>query len=782
VGAGRVALAQAFADLAASGRRALASFLAAPPPAAEVARAAEELLAGVPGVTQAFVSRGAEQALARAKAVAAYLTAVAPDRGTRARLGWIAVSGEIDGSRRPVNISSLPYPQYDINVPVRGPSGAIVEVEARYAVISERPAPTPEPQIPPGDTVLLFIHGDGSRLEEVTPLVEPLLAAGRRDGRSYTILAVDLPSHGCSTMVDPLGAAFAGTPPWDNHAPDPPSRPPSYPVLEFLENFVVAFVAALDAKIHCAHQVVGPMGGSLGGNMCLRLARRQEPWIRQSIAWSPAAVWDSLADDAIKQAGPNHCSTEGHAPEVAGTRAAFLFDVFKASTSIGPIPIVLPQGDYWYRADWQPCKGRLLEAAQWERREVYCREYRQMHYRMDWEQLIYSYNDPDHGSHTPRYESFRSRLLLASGSMDNNSPSTQIYGSCLTLAQRLERTQTHGRTFFVEHTGHSIHDERPQLMAEQIDAFTAETLGGGRVALNAAGAPLVRFTGQVHDWSHPIAFAPGDAEKLVLLLLLTIQTGSDDLRGGAHPGDNVDATLRLASGGTLSFANLNAGHGWSNGSTHTVQLPLPEGTRGHRRRQLERQCRHRDGDRLGVAVGGSPAGAAELDRRGRQSARPLHGPGARLARRRRRDRRRRRQDRPVAGLEHSDRRGRPARRCSPRRQLRRRTHAPIGRAADGGQRQWWCELEERRDAPGNLAGAARDEVGRCHRGDVADAVRWWPRRRQLERQPRRAAGARRRLARFSISGPRPRTRTRSCRRISLRRSAAGVGPPARTRR
>ena len=603
VGPNRVALAQAFADVAVSGRRALAAFSADRPRADGLARAALELLANVPGVTQALVTRGAEQALARADAVSGYLKAVVPDRAVRARLGWIAVAAEIDGPRRPVNISSLPFPQYDITVPVRAPSGAVVQVEARFAVVSEAAAPSPRPQIPPGNTVLLFIHGDGSRLEEVTPLVAPLIAAGRRDGRPYTIVAVDLPSHGCSTMVDPLGPAFAGTPPWDDHAPEPPSRPPSYPVLEFLENFVVAFVAALDAEIHFAHQLVGPMGGSLGGNMSLRLARREEPWIRQSIAWSPASVWDSLADDIVKQAGPNHCSTEGHRPESAATRAAFMFDVFESSTSVGPIPIVLPQGDYWYRDDWQPCKSRILEAGHWERREIYCHEYRQTHYRMDWEQLIYSYNDPDHGSRAPRYESFRSRLLLASGAKDNNSPSTQIYGSCLTLARRLERTATRGRTFFALDTGHSMHDERPELMAAQIDAFTAETLGGGRVPLKAAGNPLVRFTGQVHDWSQPITFAPADADKRVLLLLLTIQTGGDDLRGGSNPGDNVNATLRLSSGGTIGFPNINAGQDWENGSTHTVQLPVPEGTRAGDLAQLSLHTGFRggiDGDNWNV--------------------------------------------------------------------------------------------------------------------------------------------------------------------------------------
>jgi len=467
----RATLAQAFADLSVSGRNGFTAFRNSPPGQASIAASAQGLLAGVAGVTAGLVAQGAQRAVTRANAVAAYLGTVIPDKNQRQLLGWIAVSAEDDPPRRPVNISSLGYPQYDLSVPVRTLNGTTVNVEARYAVISSNPEATPQPRVPLGSTILLFIHGDGSRLEEVTPLVDPLFAVGTRHGRSYTIIAMDLPSHGCSTMVDPMGPAFAGTAPWDNHAPEPPHRPPSYPILEFLEAFIVNFVAVLDAQYHIGPQIAGPMGGSLGGNMCLRLARRSEPWIKQSVAWSPACVWDSLADDLIKQAGPNHCSTEGHRPEEIGTRGAFFHDVFESSTSAGPVQIVAPQGDYWYRDDWQPCKANLLAASRRERRELYNRIYRQWHYRMDWEQLIYSFNDPDPGSQRPRYESFRSRLLLAAGSLDNNSPATQIYGSAETLGQRLISTNVSGRTLFVEHTGHSIHDERPGLLASQIDAF-----------------------------------------------------------------------------------------------------------------------------------------------------------------------------------------------------------------------------------------------------------------------------------------------------------------------
>src|SRR5262249_10868760 len=154
-----------------------------------------------------------------------------------------------------------------------------------------------------------------------------------------------------------------------------------------------------------------------------------------------------------------------------------------------------------------------------ERRELYNRVYRQWHYRMDREQLLYSYNDPDEGALKPRYRPFRSRLLLAAGALDTNSPAPQTSGRARALSRGLRSTATRGRSFFVEQTGHSIHDERPELLAAQIDAFCAETLGGRRRWLEVSGDPLVRFTGEVHSWSQIVSTAPNDSEKRVLQLL-----------------------------------------------------------------------------------------------------------------------------------------------------------------------------------------------------------------------------------------------------------------------
>jgi len=184
----RVALAQAFADLCASGRNAYNSFTVSPPDQANVTLNMNLLFAGlVAGLADfdpAIIQSSVQSALSPAHAVAGYLGAIQPSRATRNGLGWIALSAEDDPPRRPVNISTLPYPQYDLTVSVPTHSGAMATVEARYVVMSDQPVANPEPVFSPTGHILLFIHGDGSRCEEIDPLVAPLLAAGRKSGTS----------------------------------------------------------------------------------------------------------------------------------------------------------------------------------------------------------------------------------------------------------------------------------------------------------------------------------------------------------------------------------------------------------------------------------------------------------------------------------------------------------------------------------------------------------------------------------------------------------------------
>jgi pimeloyl-ACP methyl ester carboxylesterase len=62
----------------------------------------------------------------------------------------------------------------------------------------------PIPTIPAGDDIILYIHGGpGSRLEEASDLVKPLIEAAPAKGKRYTIISFDQLSQGYSSMVDP---------------------------------------------------------------------------------------------------------------------------------------------------------------------------------------------------------------------------------------------------------------------------------------------------------------------------------------------------------------------------------------------------------------------------------------------------------------------------------------------------------------------------------------------------------------------------------------------------
>jgi hypothetical protein len=79
---------------------------------------------------------------------------------------------------------------------------------------------------------------------------------------------------------------------------------------------------------------------------------------------------------------------------------------------------------------------------------------------MDREKLLYSFNGPVPGSDRERYDSFRSRLFLAAGSEDKNSPAADIYDNARTRGQGGNRPIRLAQPCAVEDTGHSIEDER----------------------------------------------------------------------------------------------------------------------------------------------------------------------------------------------------------------------------------------------------------------------------------------------------------------------------------
>jgi pimeloyl-ACP methyl ester carboxylesterase len=105
-----------------------------------------------------------------------------------------------------------------------------------------------------------------------------------------------------------------------------------------------------------------------------------------------------------------------------------------------------------------------------DRRETYTRQFRDWHWRVSFEELVWSWKNP-------AVQDFRSRLLLGAGAEDDIWP-VSIFSNTETVATQLSAVD--GDTFFFDHTGHSIHAERPQLLASRILGFLAEDPALGR--------------------------------------------------------------------------------------------------------------------------------------------------------------------------------------------------------------------------------------------------------------------------------------------------------------
>jgi pimeloyl-ACP methyl ester carboxylesterase len=380
----------------------------------------------------------------------------------RAALGWIAVSGEDDPPHRPVNVPSAPHPQYNMVVNVQGHS-----VNTRYMMASETNHDTrsvdlstlPTDPTPPhinGD-IILFIHGHSSRLEEALLLVPYLQRESKKDNRPLTVIAMDLPSTGYASMVEHTDVAPLKQSNWNS----------GYPVLEFFEEFVIAFVNRLEAKQSgISNQIVGVIGGSLGGNMTLRLAERNPPWLRNVVSWSPAGSWHSLANNADPRIGETtHAARERmELIEEDSSREKHFYEIGgQFHEGFGA------QSDHWYSASW-PCRTAAIDESRQYSEEVYNPRFRRWHWRVAFEQLIFSHWDADYRnpSSGPRYRNIKTRLLLGAGKEDNYWPE-HLYDHAVKLSDAM--TMINGEALFFANTGHSIHAERPSNFSWNIMNF-----------------------------------------------------------------------------------------------------------------------------------------------------------------------------------------------------------------------------------------------------------------------------------------------------------------------
>jgi len=473
-------VAQALADLAVTGSAAYESFRRLAPNEAALTALFQQRLQGMfptHAPVQDDVSAAIQQALRRSYQVAWALRGPTPYRNAhRAELGWIAVSGQDDPPHRPVNVPSAPFPQFDATVRVRG-----IDVLTRYMVASrhitdEHPAdlrtipPDREHPLIIGD-VVLFIHGHSSSVEEAWTLAGPMLAQSDDRGRPVTVIAMDLPSNGYASMIEHTSVAPSSASRWNT----------GYPILDFLEEFVVAFVDVLEQRQPgIKGQIVGVIGGSLGGNLTLRLARRDPavyPWLRNVVSWSPASSWDSFAREARRDLEKRLAIDVSR---IWMSEAEGDGSLGKFFHGLGGTGGRIQQSGEWYSPSW-PCAGDAVMSSHRALAEIYNERFRRWHFRVAHEQLIYSHWDsdnPDPGidpdprvdpaAGPARYTQIRSRLLLAAGS-DDDSRHVKIFTNTKNLAGAM--TMVEGEAFFLDATGHSIHTEKPAFFARRILDF-----------------------------------------------------------------------------------------------------------------------------------------------------------------------------------------------------------------------------------------------------------------------------------------------------------------------
>jgi len=289
------------------------------------------------------------------------------------------VSGALLPIRRPLHVAATRHEQRDATV--------LGDVRLRY--IDVRP---PIERGPP----LVLLHGIASRIEEYEELIE-LLRRGRR------IIVLDLPGNGYS---------------------DKPDR--AY-TLALLEDAVLGL---LD---HLVVAEADLAGGSLGGNLVLRLGHRMPQRFRRLVPWAPAGVWEPM--------------------RVLGALGGLWLRMGRAAFW----PVMWVQSRFWYRPGWQG-RGRALSEAFRHYREVYGPSFVRMYFELVREQVLTSL--------FPIAPTIRQPTLVLWGDEDH------ALGMGKGVA-RLVGLMPDARLHVVHGARHSLANEVPDQLAGEVGTFLA---------------------------------------------------------------------------------------------------------------------------------------------------------------------------------------------------------------------------------------------------------------------------------------------------------------------
>lgn len=390
-------------------------------------------------------------------------------------------TGQMLDRRAAVKLRTVPTEQAPVAAPSAGvkrtvpAAGAAVLAPNADGKLRTIPAERAAVLAPDAE-VILYVHGMDSSLEEAMDLTHALHVIGREQGKNYTVVSMDLPTSGYADNIDHTTIAPLAD---DGHSSGLEwiaFSPNGYtaPLVDFDENFIVAFVNKLDQLVPVKSRLRAIVGGSLGGNMSMRLGRPRAdaPWISRVVVWSPAAIWPSFADDPAKHVALSvpWQLAGGYTPflpEDAGARRSFFYGKFDWQSKVFGFGVGggRPQAEYWYTDKWR-CKNAHLHLARVHDYETYNQNFRLWHWRLGLEQLQFSQQIHKPGTNLPLYLFNTKRMLLMCGIDDVGG---NLCDHTRDVAPKMEFTP--GNALFLLKTGHSIHNERPNFLARRMVEF-----------------------------------------------------------------------------------------------------------------------------------------------------------------------------------------------------------------------------------------------------------------------------------------------------------------------
>ena len=282
--------------------------------------------------------------------------------------------------KRPARVRATKYEQRDALV--------LGSVRLRYVDV----APTVESGPP-----VVLLHGIASRIEEYEELIDELRSRRR-------VIAMDLPGNGYS------------------------DKPPRSYTLAFFEDAVLGLLDQLGVGR------ADLSGGSLGGNLVLRLGHRQPERFRRLAPWAPAGAWEPMRFVGLV--------------ESLGLRAGTaLF-----------WPAVWVQSRFWYHRDFRGRSRALKEAFQ-HFREVHDPAFVRMYFEVCREQVLTSL--------FPIAPAIPHPTLLMWGEHDRALGMDKG-------VKRLVELLPNARLHVFYGASHALASEVPNELAREVDHFLAE--------------------------------------------------------------------------------------------------------------------------------------------------------------------------------------------------------------------------------------------------------------------------------------------------------------------